>query len=101
MENLKKKQLDKILNGAISTEKCASCGSGSCEIVFDLTWLSRDGVKIRCQHCENEAELQGIHTVLCDEKRIAIPITFNSLVKAVFKAVNAWNQSTVHGGAAQ
>ena len=101
METLKKKQLDKILNGRLSTKSCAVCGSGSCEIVFDLEWYGRDGAKIRCQHCGNETNLQEIHAVLSDENRFATPITFNSLVKAVFKAVNAWNSASVSGGTAQ
>lgn len=95
MKEISEKQYEKLSKSCVSLKHCPACGWGLTEVVIKLNTYGKTGAQVRCSHCGNSTNLQGISDCFSisggGRDGFGTPTTFKSVVRGVFKACSIWN----------
>lgn len=90
-EEVSDRKLDAILQHSVKIKCCPRCESQSVNIRISFRVYGGHGAQVICEECGYRTKIHEIHSQFSSGSRIATPVTHKSMVRAMWGAIDQWN----------
>ena len=91
MKEVTSAEFDKRMRESLKIKKCKKCKTYSGEVILINPFFGARSVAVVCLGCGNKTGTRKVTDCFADDSRLATPVTAESLAKAIFGAVEEWN----------